>query len=133
MEDQFVKSIAKKIESIEKQEGKVQKWTIIEGIAKFQEYCIKRNLSYGTISTYDVFIDNFSSWLKKTKQEELIASEITEDIILNFLNQYCTQKQWKPRTYNNHLKFFNTLFSRMFKMEHKENKEIVYLIDLSDI
>jgi len=39
----------------------------------------------------------------------------------------------EPRTYNNHLRFFTTLFSRIEKLEKKQNKGIKYQIDLQDI
>ncbi len=133
MEEQFEKSITAKKEKIEEAEGKIPKWTIIEGIKEFQKYCIKKNLSDNTIRTYNSFIANFCSWLNENELEEIIASEITESSVLEFLDQSFDEDGWTPRTYNNHLKFFNTLFSRLVKLEKKENKEITYSIDLSDI
>ncbi|MFV0591541.1 MAG: phage integrase N-terminal SAM-like domain-containing protein [Draconibacterium sp.] len=133
MEEQFAKSITKKIEGIERTEGVVPMWTISEGIKNFQEYCIRKNLSDNTIRTYNTFITNFSSWLNNNELDELIASEITENTIQGFLDESFDEEGWTPRTYNNHIRFFNTLFSRMSKLEHKENKEINYHIDLYDI
>lgn len=133
MEEQFAKSITKKIEGIERTEGVVPMWTITEGIKNFQEYCIKKNLSNNTVRTYNTFITNFSSWLEENEMEELMASEITENTILGFLDESFDEEGWTPRTYNNHLRFFNTLFSRMIKLERKENKEVSYHLELGDI
>lgn len=137
LENEITESITRQIEAIkEVEEAKTEAergWTITEGIKQFQEYCTKKNLSHNTIRTYDTFINNLTGWLEETEQTELIASELTEDTIFEFVNQQFDEEEWSPRTYNNHLKFFYTLFSRMEKLEKKLNKTIKYHIDLEDI
>ncbi|MGV8135068.1 MAG: tyrosine-type recombinase/integrase [Mangrovibacterium sp.] len=132
----FTEAIAQKAEVIkeEDKEEVIQGWNISEGIKKFQGYCERKNLSHNTIRTYDSFINNFVSWLEENESPELTASEVTEDKIQEFLDQqFDEEEKWTPRTYNNHLRFFTTLFSRMEKLEKKGNKAIKYVIDLSDI
>ncbi|MEL7587805.1 MAG: tyrosine-type recombinase/integrase [Prolixibacteraceae bacterium] len=139
LENEFIESIAQKVEAIKKVEAAEaeaeagKRWTIKEGIKQFQEYCTNKNLSPNTIRTYDTFINNLMAWLEETEQTELNASELTEDKVFEFVNQEFDEEEWSPRTYNNHLKFFSTLFSRMEKLEKKQNKGIKYQIDLEDI
>ncbi len=135
IDEDFAEAIAQKAEVIKEEEKEevVQGWSISQGIKKFQGYCEKKNLSHNTTRTYDTFINNLTGWLEETEQTELIASELTEDTIFEFVNQQFDEEEWSPRTYNNHLKFFYTLFSRMEKQEKKLNKNIKYRIDLEDI
>ncbi|MEL7585261.1 MAG: tyrosine-type recombinase/integrase [Prolixibacteraceae bacterium] len=139
LENEFIESIAQKVEAIKKVEAAEaeaeagKRWTIKEGIKQFQEYCTSKNLSHNTIRTYDTFINNLLAWLEETEQTGLNASEVTEEKIFEFLNQEFDEEEWSPRTYNNHLRFFTTLFSRMEKLEKKQNKGIKYQIDLQDI
>lgn len=137
LENEFVDSISQKVAAIKQvEEAKTEAakgWTITEGIKNFQDYCTNKNLSPNTIRTYDTFINNLLAWLEETEQTELIASEFTEDKIFEFVNQEFDEEEWSPRTYNNHLKFFSTLFSRMEKLEKKQNKGIKYQIDLEDL
>ncbi len=135
MENEFTEAIVQKTEAMkeEEREETVQSWNISEGIKKFQDYCQKKNLSPNTIRTYDTFIHNLISWLEESVLSEMVATEMTEDTIQEFLNQQFDEEEWTPRTYNNHLKFFYTLFARMEKLEKKGNKAVKYVIDLSDI
>ncbi len=133
LEKEFVESISEKIETIKKAEEASHGWTVTEGIKQFQEYCQKKNLSYNTTRTYDSFINNLVIWLEETEQTEAIASTFDEERIFEFLDQQFDEEGWSPRTYNNHLRFFSTLFSRMEKLEKKQNKEIRYIIDLDDV
>jgi integrase len=131
IEKDFAKAIAQKTEIIK--EEAVQGWSISKGIEQFQKYCQNKNLSHNTIRTYDSFINNFVSWLEENELKELGACEITGDTIQKFLDQQFDEEEWTPRTYNNHLNFFYTLFIRMEKLEKKQNKSIKYSIDLEDI
>ncbi|MBW8323771.1 MAG: tyrosine-type recombinase/integrase, partial [Prolixibacteraceae bacterium] len=83
---------------------------------------------------YNSFINNFISWIEENGFGNMIAAEITERTIEDFLDQQYDEENWTPRTYNNHLKFFNTLFPRMEKLEKRENAKLKgYNVDLSDI
>ncbi len=135
LEKEFSASVSEKIKQIKQNdEAEIQKgWSIIEAIDRFQDYCIKKNLSANTLKSYNSFIKIFTIWLNENELDNSIASEITEDTIRDFLNQQFDEEDWKPKTYNNYLKFFYTLFTRISKLERKENKNIEYIIDLSDI
>ena len=128
MEAEFVRETETKAEELKEKESS---WTITEGIIRFQDYCKKINLSDNTVRTYNTFINNFSSWLEENELTNLIAAELTESSIDEFLDQQFDEENWTPRTYNNHLKFFNTLFSRMEKLEKRENNKLKgYKVDL---
>ncbi|MEN6454592.1 MAG: phage integrase N-terminal SAM-like domain-containing protein [Prolixibacteraceae bacterium] len=107
MEKEFIESMTQQIEAnkkVEEAEIHANKgWTIAEGIEKFEEYCEKKNLSPNTIRTYKTFITNFEAWLEETEQKGIIASEITEDTIQEFLDQQFDEEEWSSRTYNNHI------------------------------
>ncbi|MGV8135938.1 MAG: tyrosine-type recombinase/integrase [Mangrovibacterium sp.] len=137
LEKEFIESMTQKVEAIKKiEEAEIEAkkgWTIAEGIKKFEEYCEKKNLSPNTIRTYKTFINNFDAWLEETEQKGIIASEITEDTIQEFLDQQFDEEEWSSRTYNNHISFFFTLFARIEKLEKKVDKGIRYAIDISEI
>lgn len=72
-------------------------------------------------------------WLEETEQTDALASTFDEERIFEFLDQQFDEEAWSPRTYNNHLRFFYTLFARMEKLEKKQNKDIRYIVDLEDV
>ena len=116
MEKEFIKSISEKKKELENKEVN-NFWTVLEGIGKFQEFCLKKNLAWNTIRTYDSFINNFVSWVKENGLEKTVIVEVTVEVIQKFLDQQFDEEEWTPRTYNNYLKFFVTLFTRIEKLE----------------
>lgn len=103
------------------------------GIARFRAYCKKKILSDNTVRTYNSFINNFIFWIEENGYTNMVAAEITEWTIEEFLDQQVGEENW-IQTYNNHLKFFNTLLPRMKKLEKRENAKLKgYNVDFSGI
>ena len=61
------------------------------------------------------------------------CSDLHDGHIQDFLDYYFFEEEWTPRTYKNHAKFMSQFFSRVSKLEKKQNRSIKYEIDLSDL
>jgi site-specific recombinase XerD len=61
--------------------------TIMTGIARFRAYCKKKILSDNTVRTYNSFINNFIFWIEENGYTNMVAAEITEWTIEEFLDQ----------------------------------------------
>jgi integrase len=131
--DQSVeKQIILKELQLEKEDQKRTPWTLADAIREFKAYCVWKNLSPTTIKGYTTFLNNFSEWLADNKQLDHVASEYLETEVVKFADAYYDQEDWKPRTYNNHIDFFKTFFTRIEKLERKHDRSLKYHIDLSD-
>ena len=63
-----------------------------------------------TLRSYKSFLDLFVKYLKDKKLMLKFVIEIDTYIIQNYLDYLFFEKKNSARTYNNHLKFFNTFF-----------------------
>ena len=135
LEDNFVQAIENKESNIQEVKDILNpSWTLDEAFDKYIEDCRRKNLSANTIRTYESFISNFKIWTSSNPLNiKLRAKDVDQNTVLKCLDELYDEEEWSPRTYNNHLRFFVTFFNRIRKLEKKDNGEISYVIDLSDI
>jgi|GEM_PF-599256 len=114
-------------------------WSLRDGMEKFIGNCRERNLAPKTIASYQSFINNITEWLTAWDLLETPCCEFDEFRVKEFLTEFYDEEDWSPRTYNNHIDFFITLFNRVQKLEKLEakekklNREVKYVIDMSNI
>ncbi|WP_028295405.1 tyrosine-type recombinase/integrase [Olivibacter sitiensis] len=133
IEERYENAIQEKKQSIVKAEREMSGWDLLTGLEKFTADCRARNLAERTVSTYESFINNIKEWIEANEKVDMRVCEATLSDMLEFLDTYYDEEGWSPRTYNNHAKFLVTLFGRLKKLEKRENPDIEYRIDLSDI
>ncbi|WGQ15434.1 tyrosine-type recombinase/integrase [Sphingobacterium faecium] len=109
---------------------KVRPWSILQAITAFSIHIKKKNLAEGTIKKYESYFSVLKQWLDKSDQQNLIASEIHEDLINDFLDESFDDLSWSPRTYNNYLKFLCSFFNRVKLLEKRRIRDISYNIDV---
>ena len=133
IEDEYRTSIETKKQTIVQAENANNGWDILTGFDSYIADCKSRNLAPKTLTTYESFIRNLKFWIQTTEKESIRAHKITLSEMMDFLETYYDEEEWTPRTYNNHARFLGTLFSRMKKLEKRENPDIEYKVDMSEI
>ncbi|MCL4637664.1 MAG: site-specific integrase [Olivibacter sp.] len=135
IEQEYKIAIQKKTDEILQAEVISNGWEFQHGTQRFIDDCISRNLAKKTVATYESFINNIRTWLIANGKEKNRVSDITYTDMLDFLDASYEDEDegWTPRTYNNHARFLVTLFGRIKKLEKRENPNVEYKIDLSDI
>lgn len=109
------------------------RWTIEVAIQKFKDYVIKQNLAKRTRETYFAYLRPLEQYITSEQQEGLLASEIIETWVVDFLDKQSTKQDWSARTYNNHLEFYSSFFKRCYKLEKMVRRRIVYECIFDDI
>lgn len=125
--------IKEKKQKITKDAEAPKNWTLKQGIDAFMDYCRWKELSPNTIRSYQSFLNNFTEWLADTKKLDKPAFEYLETDYIEFADTYYDAEDWSPRTYNNHVSFMITLFSRMQILEKKNNRTLQYQINTADV
>ncbi len=133
LEAQYREQITNKKESIILAENETTGWNILTAFDHFIKDCKSRNLAPKTISTYESFLNNLRLWIQTSEKENTIASKITFPELSEFLDTFFDEESWTPRTYNNHARFLVTLFGRIKKLEKRENPDVEYKLDFSDL
>ena len=132
IENEYKNAIEKKKEAIITAESFSSFWPISTAIDHFLEDCKSRNLAPKTIKTYVSFTKNLKDWFE-ISQADPKACNVTASELIEFLETSFDEEEWSPRTYNNHVKFICTLFSRLKRIEKRVNSDVDYKIDTSDI
>ncbi|GAA4341614.1 hypothetical protein GCM10023149_54040 [Mucilaginibacter gynuensis] len=125
--------IVQQLEQVEVKKVASRRWTITKAIDEFRKHVKKQGLADRTKQTYDNYLYNLEGYIKDNQLEGLIASEIDEYKIIEFLDLESDNLDWSARTYNNYLEFYGTFFNRCQKLERVERRKIVYDFDISDI
>ncbi|MGO3267867.1 MAG: tyrosine-type recombinase/integrase [Sphingobacteriaceae bacterium] len=132
IEDQYRNAIEKKKEEIEEAD-RAGDWNLEFGLKLFIENCRERNLSENTIKTYNTYVRNFEDWLRNNELMYTKCASVDETFARRFLNESYEGNKWSPRTYNNHLNFLMVFFARVQKLEKRQNHNVNYMLDLTDL
>jgi integrase len=133
LENEYVKAIETKKDSIVQADNANNGWDIATALNSFIVDCKSRNLAPKTIQTYESFINNIKLWIHTAEKEKLRANEISLTEMMDFLETFYDEEEWTPRTYNNHALFIGTLFRRIKKLEKRDHPDIEYTADMSEI
>lgn len=60
----------------------------------------KEGLAERSLEGYKTFITHFENWLIDAKLDGIKVKDVTEEIIIRFLDEKAKQKSWKNKTYN---------------------------------
>lgn len=132
LESEYKNAVEIKKNNIVNAESLSNFWVVSTALDNFSEDCRSRNLAPKTIKTYESFIKNLRLWFESYEHEPK-ACEITVTELIEFLETSFNEEEWSPRTYNNHVKFISTLFSRLSKIEKRINPDVSYKLDISEI
>jgi len=119
--------------SLQNERKKQKSWSVPLAAEKFLEYGRKCGLSENTTRTYVSFLNNLKKYVESMDNPDIPCSALHDGHIQDFLDYYFFEEEWTPRTYNNHAKFMSQFFTRVAKLERKQNRSIKYEIDLSDL
>lgn len=70
-----------------------------------------KELEANSMRSYISYVSKIKTWLAATKKEDIYVGSFTQSTAADFMLSFKTNEKISPRTYNNHLLFYRTLWN----------------------